>query len=265
FRTLRIPVLEGRVFGDHDTANAPGAVIVNAAFVRHFWPNEDPIARSIKIDGADWKQVVGVVTDVAQQRLDKATGPAMYVPYEQDPWPVLAVVIRTGMDPKSISAAAVAAIHDVDKEEPVYNVRTMDEVVASSVQVRRFRTVLLTLFAGLALTLAAVGTYGVMAYAIGQRTHEIGIRLALGARPNEIRMWLVGEGVRLVALGLTIGIAASLWLTQFLQSILYGIKSNDPLAFSVAVFLLLAAALLASYIPANRAAKRDPANILRAQ
>jgi putative ABC transport system permease protein len=189
----------------------------------------------------------------------------IYVPYAQDPWPALAVVIQTGMDPKSVSASVVAAIHEVDKEEPVYNVRTMDEVIASSVQVRRFRTILLGLFAGLALALAAVGIYGVMAYAIGQRTHEIGIRLALGAQPGRLRLSLIGQGVQLAALGLMIGIAASLWLTRFLQSVLYGVKSTDPLAFSTTVLLLVLAALLGSYLPANRALKRDPASILRAQ
>ena len=265
FATLHIPVLEGRVFTDRDTANAPRAVIVNAAMVRHFWPGEDPIGRYIKTDTADWSQVVGIVADVAQQSLDKATGPAIYVPYAQDPWPALAIVIRTGMDPKSVSASAIAAIHQVDKEEPVYNVRTMDEVIALSVQVRRFRTVLLSLFAGLALALAAVGIYGVMAYAIGQRTHEIGIRLALGAQPGRIRISLVGEGLQLAALGLVLGLAASLWLTRFLESILYGVKSTDPLAFLATVLLLVVAALLASYLPASRAVKLDLANILRSE
>ncbi|MBV9613401.1 MAG: ABC transporter permease [Acidobacteriaceae bacterium] len=265
FRTLRIPVLEGRVFSDRDTTTAPRVVIVNAAMVRHFWPGEDPIGRYIKIDQPDWTQVVGVVADVAQQSLDKAAGPAIYVPYTQDPWPNLALTIRSNMDSKSVASSAIAAIHEVDKEEPVYNVRTMDEVIASSIQVRRFRTVLLSLFAGLALALAAVGIYGVMAYAIGQRTHEIGIRLALGGQPGNIRMVLMGEGVQLAALGVIVGILASLWLTRFLQTILYGVKSTDPLAFAVTVLLLVFAALLASFIPAHRAVKRDPANILRPQ
>jgi putative ABC transport system permease protein len=265
FRALHIPVLEGRVFTDRDTASAPGAVIVNAAMVRHFWPGENPIGRYIKVDRIDWSQVVGVIGDIAQQRLDKAAGPTIYVPYAQDPWPALALVIRTGMDPKAVSASAAAAIHQIDKDEPVYNVRTMAEVIASSVHVRRFRTVLLSLFAGLALALAAIGIYGVMAYAVAQRTHEIGIRLALGAQPNTIRMVLVGEGLRLAAAGIVIGIFASLVLTRFLAGILYGVTSTDPLAFSLTVLLLLGAAFLASYLPANRAVKSDPANILRAQ
>lgn len=265
FSTLHITVLEGQVFTDRDTANAPGAVIVNAAMVRHFWPGEDPIGRYIKTDRTDWSQVVGVVADVAQQSLDKAAGPAIYVPYAQDPWPALAVVIRTGMDPKSVSSAAIAAIHDVDKEQPVYNVRTMDEVIASSVQVRRFRTVLLSLFAGLALALASVGIYGVMAYAIGQRRHEIGIRLALGAQPGKIRMLLVREGVRLAFVGIMIGIIGSLALTRFVAGMLYAVKSTDPLTFGMTLVLLIIAAFLASYIPASRAAKKDPAIILRSQ
>lgn len=264
FRTLRIPVLEGRTFTDRDTATAPGAVIVNTAMVRHFWPGEDPIGRSIQVDRIDWSQVVGVVGDVAGQSLDKPSGPTIYVPYAQDPWPAVALVIRTRIKPENISTSAIVAIHRVDKDEPVYNVRTMDEVIASSVQVRRFRTILLSLFAGFALALAAIGIYGVMAYAVAQRTHEIGIRLALGAQPAKLRLSLVGEGMQLAVLGILIGIVASLLLTRFLSSMLYGIKSTDPLAFCVTLLLLVSAAFLAGYIPASRAVKSDPANILRA-
>ena len=265
FRTLRVPLLAGREFNERDTADAPGVAILNSAMVRMYWPRQNPVGEYLKTDSSDWIQIVGVVADIPQQSLEKAAGPAIFVPYAQDPWPALAVAIRTSMDPKNAAASAVEAIHRVDKQEPVYNVRTMDEVVAKSVQARRFRTILLSLFAGIALALAAVGIYGVMAYAIGQRTHEIGIRLALGAEPGRIRTALVGEGVRLAALGLIIGVGASLWLTHFLRSILYGVKSSDPLTFLVTAGLLVVAALLASYIPANRAVKGDPANVLRAQ
>lgn len=265
FHTLRIPTLKGRVFTDRDTANAPGAVVINAAMARHFWPNGDSIGQYLKTDRNDWSQVVGVVGDVAQHELDKAPRPAMYVPYAQDPWPALAVVIRTGMNPKNISAAAIAAIHHIDKDEPVYNVRSMDEVIAASVRVRRFRTVLLSLFAVLALTLAAIGIYGVMAYSVAQRQHEIGIRLALGAEPGRLRGAIILEALRLAGYGMLAGVLVSLGLTRFLSGMLYGVRSSDPLSFSTALIVLLAAAFLASYIPATRAMNVDPADVLRVQ
>ena len=265
FRTLHIPVLEGRVFTDRDTANAPGAVVINQAMARHFWPREDAIGKYIKVDRLDWSPVIGVVADVAQQGLDKAPRPTMYVPYAQDPWPALALVIRTAGDPKHMASAAITAIHQVDKDEPVYNLRTMHQVIASSVQVRHFRTVLLSLFAVFALTLAAVGTYGVMAYTVEQRRHEMGIRLALGAQPNKIRLLFFGEGLRLVAYGIAAGLLASSVLTRFISGMLYGVQPNDPLSFLAALVLLVIAAFLASFIPARRAMKLDPANILRTQ
>ena len=263
FRTLQIAVLEGRAFTDGDAADAPSAVIINQAMARDFWPNEDPLGKLIKVDRLNWSPVAGVVADVAQQGIDKATIPAIYVPYAQDPWPAFALVIRTGLDPRKIAAAATAAIEEIDKEQPVYNVRTMKEVVSSSVQARRFRTVLLSLFAILALTLAAVGTYGVMAYSVAQRTHEIGIRLALGAQRREVRKMVIGEGLRLAGYGISLGLVASVGLMRFLSGILYGVKSTDPTSFVASLSLLVFVALLASYIPAQRAMKMDPASIFR--
>ncbi|HZQ53632.1 MAG TPA: ABC transporter permease [Bryobacteraceae bacterium] len=265
FQTLRIPILKGRVLTDRDTAAAPGVMVVNAAMARHFWPNGDAIGQHVKTDRNDWSQVVGVVGDVAQHELDKAPYPAMYIPYAQDPWPAFTVVIRTGMDPKNVSAAAIAAIHHIDKDEPVYNVRTMDEVIASSVRAQRFRTVLLSLFAALALALGAIGIYGVMAYTVAQRDHEIGIRLALGAQPREIRRTIVLEALRLAGYGILAGLFVSLVLTRFVSGMLYGVRASDPLSFSAALVVLLLAALLASYIPATRAMNMDPADVLRAQ
>jgi predicted permease len=265
FRTLRIPLLEGRVFTEGDGLKPPGAVIVNQSMARHFWPNEDPIGKMIKIGDTDWMPIVGVVGDVAQQGLDRVTLPAMYVPYAQDPWPALAVVIRTAADPKNIASAATAAVEEIDKDQPVYNVRTMDEVVASSTQARRFRTVLLSLLAIFALSLAAVGTYGVMAYTVAQRRNEIGIRLALGAQPSGVRRWVISEGLRLAVYGIAAGLLASLALSRLLSDILYGVKSTDPASFVIPPFLLLTTAFLASYVPARRAVEVDPAAILRSQ
>jgi putative ABC transport system permease protein len=253
------------VFTEADGVKPPGAVIVNQSMARHFWPNEDPVGKMIKIGDTDWIPVIGVVGDVAQQGLDRVTLPAMYVPYVQDPWPALAVVVRTASDPKNIASAAIAAVQEIDKDQPVYNVRTMDEVVASSTQVRRFRTVLLSLLAIFALALAAVGTYGVMAYTVAQRRNEIGIRLALGAQPRGLRRWVIGEGLRLAGYGIAAGLLASLALSRFLSGILYGVKTTDPASFVMPPFSLLIAARLASYIPARRAVKVDPATILRSE
>ncbi len=264
FRTLRIPVLEGRVFTDRDAANAPTAIIVNAAMARHFWPGEDALGKYMKVaDQKDWSPVVGIVADIAQQSLAQSPRPAVYIPYAQDPWPALALVMRTAIDPKYAASAAIAAVHKMDKDEPVYNVRTMHEVIASSVQVRRFRTVLLALFASLALALAAVGIYGVMAYTVAQRSQEIGIRLALGAQPNRLKLFIVGEALRLAAYGIVAGLVISLELTRFLSGVLYGVRSTDALTFGTTLLFLIMAALLASYVPARRATKLDPASIFR--
>ena len=265
FRTLHIPILEGRVFTDRDSANAPGTVIVNAAMARHFWPKEGAVGKYMKVEGLDWSLVVGVAADVAQQGLDKTPRPAMYVPYAQDPWPALVLVIRTAMDPKSITSSAIAAIHQVDKDQAVYNVRTMNEVIASSVQARRFRTILLTLFAFFALILATIGIYGVMAYTVAQRGHEMAIRLALGAQPNQLRLSVIGEGLRLAVYGIAVGLLASWGLTRFLSGILYGVQSTDALTFAATILFFLVAAFLASYLPAHRAMKANPVDIFRVQ
>ena len=265
FRTLRIPVLEGRVFTDRDAATAGGAVIVNAAMARHFWPGGGAVGKHVKIDRLDWSPVVGIVADVAQQGLDKTPRPTVYVPYAQDPWPNLGVVIRTAMDPKDAGATAVRAVHQVDKDEPVFAVRTMNDVIAASVQARRFRTVLSSLFALLALALATVGIYGVMAYGVAQRGYEIGIRLALGARPNELRGSIVREGLRLASYGIATGLVASAGLMRLLSSLLYGVRSSDPPTFAATFLFLIGAAFLASYVPARRAMRIDAAIICRAQ
>jgi ABC-type antimicrobial peptide transport system permease subunit len=173
--------------------------------------------------------------------------------------------MRTAIDPKTITSAAITAIHGVDKEEAVYNVRTMKDVIASSVQVRRFRTILLSLFASLALALATVGIYGVMAYAVTQRSREIGIRMALGAQPDELWRRIVGEGLQLAAYGVAAGLVASFELTRFLSGTLYGVRATDTFTYAVTFVFLLIAALLASYVPARRATKVDAAGILRTQ
>lgn len=242
-------LLEGRTFTDRDNANAPGAVIVNKAMAQHFWPGEDPVGKYIKVDRLDWSPVVGVIADIAQQGLGKAAGPTMYVPYAEDPWPSLALVLRTAMDPARIASASIAAIHQVDKDEPVYKVRTMQEVIDASVQVRRFRTVLLALFASPALAIATVGIYGVMAYAVTQRSREIGIRMAMGAEPQKLRLLILGEGLRLAGWGIAAGLIASL----------------DVPTFGATFGFVTTAAFLAIYLPARRATKMDAASILRTQ
>ena len=265
-RTLRIPILEGRIFSDRDDANSPSVVVVNAAMARHFWPGQDALGKYVQVgDQKDWSTVVGVVADIAQQGLGKPARPTVYTPYAQDPWPFLGIVIRSFADPKTIASAAIGAVHQVDKDEPVYNVRTMHEVVASSVQVRRFRTVLLSLFAVLALALAAIGIYGVMAYTVAQRNREIGIRLALGAQPQRLRLVIAGEGLRLAGYGIFAGLIAALGLTRFLAGILYKVQSTDALAFAATFLFLIIAAFLASYIAARRVMRVDPATTLRSQ
>ncbi|MGH9401719.1 MAG: ABC transporter permease [Terriglobia bacterium] len=264
FRTMDIPLLRGRAFNKHDTANGPPVVIVNEMMARRYWPNANVVGKHIKIGGdKGWRQVIGVVKDVRQHALWESSRPMMYVPYAQDPWPSATIAVRSAIDPTTLVHSVRWVIGTVDKEEPVSNVKTMDKVVSVSIAPKRLNALLLGLFAALALVLGAVGIYGVIAYSVGQRTHEIGVRMALGAQKQDV-LWLFStQGLRLVLAGVGIGIVASLGLTRLMASMLYGVKPTDPLTFITVSLILLGVALLACYIPARRAAKVDPVVALR--
>ncbi|MGA7752477.1 MAG: ABC transporter permease [Candidatus Sulfotelmatobacter sp.] len=264
FHALGVPLLEGREFTHQDGLGAPGVIIINQSMAKKYWPNEDPLGRVIKQGGARLT-IVGVVADVHHTGLDEDTNPQFFRPYPQAGWPVMSVVVRTTGAPASYIPAIKKALAEVEPERPVSDVTLMQDVVESSVGSRRFPALLLAAFAGLALVLAAVGIVGVVSYSVSQRTREIGIRMALGARKGDVLNLILSASMGWVFVGLTFGVVASLGLTRLLGTLLYSVKPGNPLVLGIVSMLLAAVALLASYIPARRAAKVDPMVALRCE
>jgi len=265
FRTLGVPLLEGREFSHQDSLGAPGVIVINQAMAQKYWPNENPVGRAIRIGGPNGARltVVGVVRDVHNWGLDEKVHPQFFRPYPQAGWPVMSVVVRTKGAPASYTPAIKAALAEVEPERPVSEVALMQDVVNGSVGSRRFPAFLLGGFAALALALAAVGIIGVVSYSVTQRTREIGIRMALGAARTDVLKLILSASMVWVAVGIALGIMASLGLTRLLGTLLYGVKPGNPLVLGSVSFVLASVALLASYIPARRAAKVDPMVALR--
>ena len=273
FRAMGIPLLRGRFFDNRDEAeDAPKVAIVDETLAATFWAGQDPIGKRVKLGGPTstrpWLSVVGVVRHVKHQGLDAQSRFQMYWPYPQQlPARTMSLVVRarSGVDPHSLTRAAQNEVLALDKEQPVFAIRTMEEVVSRSVAQRRLSMLLLALFAAIALVLATVGIYGVMSYSISRRTHEIGIRMALGARAPDV-LALVGKQVlKMVVAGVVAGLAAAVVLTRSLTSLLFKVQTADPIIFLGAALLLAAVALGAGYIPARRAVKVDPMTALRCE
>ncbi|HEX8174907.1 MAG TPA: ABC transporter permease [Pyrinomonadaceae bacterium] len=263
-RALGIPLVRGRDFNEHDTRESPPVALINETLAKRYFPNEDPIGKQLNIEGQQApREIVGIIGDVRQVKLDAEVKPEIYVPYLQFPLPSMSIVVRTNTDPSSMIGPVLNQISIVDKDQPVFQVKTMDQYLSESLAQRRFSTILLGAFAALALILAAVGIYGVMSYLVSQRTHEIGIRMALGARPRDIIKLVVGHGMWLSLLGVIVGIAAALFLTAIMSSLLYEISATDPVTYVALSLVLVGVALLACLIPALRAAKVDPIIALR--
>ncbi len=266
FRAMGIQLLSGRQFDKSDNATS-STIIVNEAFARRCFPGEDPVGKRVKFakptEPGTWETIVGVVRSEKQDSLGTEPKPESYKTQLQEPSSSMTLVIRTAGDPKALMGAARDQIRALDKDLPPYNVKTMDEAVYESLVRERFTTLLLIVFAGLALTLAAIGIYGVMSYAVTQRTHEIGIRVALGAQTRDIFKQVIGRAMRLAAVGIALGLAASIALTRLMASLLYGVSTTDPLTFASIAIVLLGVSLLASYIPARRATKVDAMIALR--
>jgi putative ABC transport system permease protein len=271
FRAMRIPVLKGRGIAATDVATSPAVVVVNQSAARRYWPGEDPVGRRIgwrvrgPQDPITWREVVGVVGDVRHHGLAEEPEAEIYLPYAQSPTALVCLTVR--MSPgQSLPAQAIPqAVWSFDKDQPVLAVMPLEQLAAESITMRRVSTLLLGFFAAVAVFLAGLGLYGVMAHAVARRTHEIGIRMAIGARAGDVLAMIVRGGVVLAAIGAGLGLAASLALSRVLTSLLYGVSPTDPYSFaSVAVFLLAVAAL-ASYIPARRAARVDPAVALHSE
>jgi len=275
-RLFRIPVLSGRDFNENDKAGAPSVVLINQALARKCWPNEDPLGQHIR-DGNEIggvESVVGIVADSHNSGLGSPAEPMMMIPIAQvtdrynaayaDIQPIFWVV-RTHGDPHGFLAAISEQLRIASAGFPVGHIRTMDEVMGRSTGRQRFNMLLLTIFGGVALLLAAIGIYGLMAYSVAQRTQEMGIRMALGADRGSIHKLVVWEGMRLALVGIATGIAASFVLTPLLSTFLFGVRPWDPAVFVSAPFTLTAIALLAVWLPAARAAKVDPMEALRAE
>jgi putative ABC transport system permease protein len=263
FRVMQIPLLEGRQFTERDVMETPPVVVINEIMARRFWPNQNPLGRRLILGstiGADQtpRTVVGVVENVRSAGLESEPGPTMYVPYHQNPWPTMSAVIRTSGDPMRLVAAVRKEVLALDSDQPVYNVRPLEDVLGASLAARRFQMLLLGIFAAVALIMAAIGVYAVMAEVVMQRTHEIGIRMALGARPRDVLKLVVGRGIRMTLTGVAIGLAGALALTRWMSSLLFGVSATDPVTFAIVSLILTGVALLACYIPARRASRLDP-------
>jgi putative ABC transport system permease protein len=264
FKTLNIQLQKGRVFRESDGIDAPPVVIINEVLARQYWPNQDPIGKRMVVDiGPGWREIVGVVKSVRHMGLDDDLHPEIYWPVAQFPWSNLTLVVRTNGDPLNFVGAVRDQVQAIDKDQPISNIHTMDELLARTVSQPRFNLILLAIFAGIALLLAAIGIYGVVSYLVAERTHEIGIRMALGAQTRDVLKLVVSQGLTLALTGVAIGLITALGLTRLMKSLLFGVGTTDPLTFVVIALLLIIIALLACWTPARRAAKVDPLLSLR--
>jgi len=268
---MNIPLKQGRYFDEHDNENSQFVAIINETMARQYWPGQSVIGRRFKVGDPDedvpWFSIVGVASDIRQMGLDAPVKAEMYLPIRQmttQPWfSPRDLAIRTAGDPLSIVSAVRQAVHDVDPDQPISNIATMGEVLGDEATERRMGMILLSSFAVLAVILASLGIYGVLAYFVTQHRNEIGVRLALGATPGRILLLVLGKGIKLTGLGVGIGLAASFALTRLMTSLLFGVKPADPLTFVAVACLLGLVAMLACWIPARRAARTDPMVALR--
>ena len=269
FRVMGIPVVQGRAFEPRDRTGAEEVVIVNQTLAARIWPGQSPLGKRFTFgdpeDSEDpgWRTVVGVVGDVRHDTLDQEKASEAYWPQAQGPSTDTALVLRTSGDPVQLAGPLRAAVRELDRDLPLERIEPMEQVVSEALAQSRFKTLLLGLFAALALGLAAVGVYGVVSYSVAQRTHEMGIRLALGARPGQVQRMVLLQGMRVVLISSAIGIAAALFATRFLREQVYGVSATDPATFAIVPLVLLAVALLANWVPALRATRVDPLEALR--
>lgn len=262
FQAMGISLPQGRSFADGDNADAPAVAIVNETAARRSWANENPLGKRFKLGRPEsknpWVTIVGIVGGVSHRTLGVASQPEVYFPFQQNPGPILTLVVRTASDPKAFTAAVRREVSAIDKDLPVSNIKFMDEILAGSVAQPRVYALLLGIFAGLALVLASIGTYGVMSYSVTQRTHEIGIRMALGAQRSDVLKLIIKQGMTLALAGIIIGLIASFAVTRILASQLFGVSATDLVTFAAIPILLVIVTVIACYIPAVRATKVNP-------
>jgi len=264
---MRIPLLRGRFFSDQDSPSSPKVAIISETLVRRYFPNQDPLGKQMRFgfppntDVA--REVVGIVGDVRDAALSRKPEPMMYVPFAQAPLYGGEVVVRSSLSAASVAAGIREAVRSMDKNLPVTDIESLNDAVGQSISQERFRTFLLGSFSAIALVLAAVGIFGVMSHSASQRTHEIGIRVALGAERRDVLRLILGQGTKLALLGLGVGLVAAFLLTRLMSSLLYRISATDPATFASVTIILLSVALTACYIPARRAMRVDPMVALR--
>jgi len=267
FEALGIRLVKGRWFTDSDTADKPRLTVINETMARQLWPGEDPIGKRLKQgwpeDQTPWREVIGVVADVKLEGVDQETRMQSYLPLAQEPVGSLGLLVRTVGPPLALAATVERAIQAIDKDLPVFGVQSMDQLLGNDIAQQRLTMALLAGFAVLALLLAAIGIYGVIAYSVSQRTHELGIRIALGAQNRDVLRLVLGQGMRLALIGVALGLIASFALTRLMRPLLFGVEATDPMTFVALSLLLGLVALLACWIPARRAAKVDPMVALR--
>jgi len=271
FKTMRVPLLSGRFFGENDGVKSAPVIIINQAFTNKYFPSENPIGKRIRVDLGDGvfenpaREIVGVVGDIRRKGLPVESEPAYYLPYAQAVVTNPFLTIRTGGDPFTVENELRAVLHDMDKSVPLYQVSTLESYVSKSVAQPRFQTLLLCFFGVIALILSAIGLYGLLSYTVAQRTLEIGLRMALGAQRGDVLRMIVRRGLTLALVGLGAGLAVSAMTTRLLSGMLYGIRPFDPVTFAAVPGVLLFVSLAASSLPAYRAARLDPVETLREQ
>jgi putative ABC transport system permease protein len=268
FKAMGVRVLQGRVFDERDRAEAPPVCIVDETFASTHWPNQTPLGKRVKFGPLDdktspWLEVVGVVAHVKNYGVDESSRVELYMPYLQNSVGSLTLVVRTANDPSALSASVRQAVKGVDADVPVFSVRTLDALVADRTAQRRLAVLLISVFAGVALLLAAVGIYGVMSYAVAQRTQEFGIRMALGAEQEHILKMVLRHGTTMAVLGVAIGLVAAFGLARLITTLLFQTSAADPPTFSAVPVGLMLVALVACYLPARRATRVDPMVALR--
>jgi len=274
FKTMGIELVRGRIFSSQDTRESPPVALIDEVFARQYFPNQEPLGRRFKLNvpGAESHEIVGVVRHVEHTSLEGQTAntPEFYYDFDQIPIAILPryvrrvnVLVRTGVEPLSLVGPVRNQIAVLDKDQAVFNVRTMEEALSRSVAARRFSMILLGVFALLALVLAAVGIYGVISYSVAQRTREVGIRMALGARTIDVIELVVRDGLKLVLIGVGVGLAGAFALTRLMATLLFGVTPTDAITYATVAFGLVFIALLACCIPARRATKVEPLTALR--
>ncbi|HZE12454.1 MAG TPA: ABC transporter permease, partial [Chthoniobacterales bacterium] len=268
FQTMGIPLLSGRSFSHQDRADTPAVLIVNQALARQFFPEGRALGKRLGLEEngkIKWAEIVGVVGNIRHRRLDDEIKPELYEPYHQSPGNFMSVVVRTAVEPTNSIAAVREEVRQLDPDQPIFEIKTMEERLAETLAQGRFVMTLMAIFAALALALAVIGIYGVMACFVGQRRKEIGIRFALGAQKSDILRWVIAQGMSLAAIGVAIGLSVSFGLTRIIATLLFGVGPTDPVTFAIVSILLGGVALLACSFPALRASRVDPIMTLKAE